>query len=918
MHQIVCQVLINHPKRLLIIGVLFLVLGLGWFSGGPIRMVWAQTGSAPCLQAGSAGPAFDIKQTADQTLKEIGQVNEKALNIRLKCDYDPADPKKGVVGVWRVLLGAADILVALYLIAIAVATIFHIQYDTYSIKKTLPPLIVGVILANFSLFIVRFLVDFATVLTATFINSEGGLRPFIEALVKGLYSGGAQAVGGAVTALEQGQSVLAWIGKIIYWFGAGGGTLLWVILGLLGIIFILIPGIIVLVLALLFYARYYVILLLAVVSPLAFVAMAFPATQPLFRRWWSELIRWTFMLPVSFFLLWLAIRFGGLMGSEANFATYFITLVFMYLAIRVPFSWGTLMGVGVTAGVYGLAKKAGTAAAGYGFGKLAYKIGDLRARAGAKTQAARDSKARAETIKKQLRGRMPETYKIAEEYSTGRRQLLSQLKGAKTTDAKELIRGQLKELKAKYQPKMRAMRTAERESLFEGGLLKAGKDELLERAKRVESRAVEEERRAAIPGVVPGMAELSRRSAAGLRRRAEQYRRAAEEKTLVKEKREVRQQAKGYESSASQITGVSHALSYLHLPGMVEAVKTRYKLAGEFGAKELKKTSMYQRLAGPHFAQDAGYAAYESTRHFTPEQAAQFLDSQLLSKINRNIYNTPEKLARLLRDLVAESPARMLRYLQDNTEPGKKVGDFDFGGIQRSAEISLRYLSGQPALRDEFSRSLQRVPSIGGDAEVLSEYIKAGGAGGILPLRVGPQGWQTIAETVGRVVAQQMGKVSDQALTDQIMNLEVGRVNVREAINAGVLNTANQRIFQPAKNNLRGVVSMQVDVGTPRIDSVISTRLGEIESAINGVIRDRGSDIRDVTEITGFESGGKFHDYVGRDGLPALRDYLTAAVARQKMAEVFVLKQNPILASNRAEIIRTANNYVNSLQRRRG
>lgn len=246
--------------------------------------------------------------------------NEES-SIRQGLEADKCDAVGcWAITTWKVVLGLANIGLVIILIFIAIVNILRIQYDTYAIKKMLPILIIGIILANFSLLIIRMFVDFANILTSLFThNCTPG--EFASNLIS------AANVGGGST-----QTAFAGTG------GMGLGTLL------LWFIFALFVMIAFLILGFLFYIRYAVVLVCAIVAPLAFVAMAFPPTQGFFKQWWGWLTKFIFMKPISFFLLYLAgeiLIAGTKSQSGLTHITLWVVVAFLvYLSIIIPFKLG--------------------------------------------------------------------------------------------------------------------------------------------------------------------------------------------------------------------------------------------------------------------------------------------------------------------------------------------------------------------------------------------------------------------------------------------------------------------------------------------------------------------------------------------------------------------------------------------------
>lgn len=211
---------------------------------------------------------------------------------------------------WKVVLGLADVFVVIILLFLAITNILHIKYDDYAIKKSLPTLIAGVILANFSVFITKMLVDATNALTATFTGGDAGtmVKDIITAVIP-------------TDGKPQFLTTTSLFGLILAIFFAFFAIVVFLILGFL------------------FYIRYIVILTLTIAAPLAFVLMAFPPTQGIFKQWWGWYAKFIFMKPISIFLLYLASMVLG--TSEGKNLTAWAIAVFLSVAaIIVPFKMG--------------------------------------------------------------------------------------------------------------------------------------------------------------------------------------------------------------------------------------------------------------------------------------------------------------------------------------------------------------------------------------------------------------------------------------------------------------------------------------------------------------------------------------------------------------------------------------------------
>ncbi|MEI6039904.1 MAG: hypothetical protein WCP93_00975 [Candidatus Berkelbacteria bacterium] len=254
--------------------------------------------------------------TLEQSTKTIN-----SLHAELTSATAASEGTAWIFSVWKVMMGLANAFVAIILIFFAFVNIAHIEYDTYQLKKALPKLIIGIVMANFSMLICRMLVDLASVLTATFTHNPKGLMGGIMCAM-GIHPSGS-------------------IGE--YFLQILAQQWLWILLVVLAVfISILYLGILLLI-------RHGVILVLAAVAPIAFILLAFPPTESYFKKWWEWFVSWTFMGPIMTLILWMA----GMVGGAGEFTgtvcapttTFswlraFTTLALLYVAGIVPSKLG--------------------------------------------------------------------------------------------------------------------------------------------------------------------------------------------------------------------------------------------------------------------------------------------------------------------------------------------------------------------------------------------------------------------------------------------------------------------------------------------------------------------------------------------------------------------------------------------------
>ncbi len=251
----------------------------------------------------------------------------------IRSALSPGNPQTAwVIDSWKIVLGIANLALVLALAALAAINILHIQYDTYAIKKVLPLLIMGVILADFSLLIIRMLLDLSNITTLLFTNGQTP-ADFAKALI----SGASQTINDT--------SGLTGLGILFIWF-----------------LFSLLVMIAFLILGFLFYIRYIVIIVCAISAPLAFIALAFPPTQGFFKQWWGWLAKYIFMKPIVFFFLWIAFQIRTRTNMMDSMTGWAIVAALVLIAVVIPFKLG-----GTVMDAWGKAGKwlTGTKAGGY-------------------------------------------------------------------------------------------------------------------------------------------------------------------------------------------------------------------------------------------------------------------------------------------------------------------------------------------------------------------------------------------------------------------------------------------------------------------------------------------------------------------------------------------------------------------------
>lgn len=236
---------------------------------------------------------------------------------------------------WSAMRSLVNVVVLIALLAIAFANIFHLNINTYAAKKALPGLVIGVIGANASILIIRFILDVANGLgqLAVDIGTAGTLGPSTSSgRVVDLVNEMVRTLTNPVASVLDSTS-----GLVL--FGATGFILIAMII--VSIFVIVFLG----YLLFAFLRRIIMILGLTIVSPLAFISYGVPGFQQWFGKWWDQFIRNAFVWPLLLLSIGLYIPISkaiapGLTLTNADFTRNFINLIMLYAAawaiVRLP------------------------------------------------------------------------------------------------------------------------------------------------------------------------------------------------------------------------------------------------------------------------------------------------------------------------------------------------------------------------------------------------------------------------------------------------------------------------------------------------------------------------------------------------------------------------------------------------------
>ena len=279
-------------------------------------------GSSDC---GIASVGFYICPISTFLAKNMDWLYGK-LNDSLETQpLNVTDNKSGLYLAWNIMLGFANAAFIIAFLVIIYSQVTSAGISNYGIKKMLPRLAIAAVLVNISYYICAFAIDLSnisghalqdvfmqirtTVLT-TGHSSGSSIEVFTwENLTALILSGGAAAVG--IRAFLVGE----------------GGVLSSAIILLLPVLLGALLAVLMVVLVLA--ARHALIVILTIISPLAFVCYLLPGTEKWFEKW-----RKMFMTMLIFFPAF-SLLFGGSQLAAAAILQNASTIIEVILGLAV-------------------------------------------------------------------------------------------------------------------------------------------------------------------------------------------------------------------------------------------------------------------------------------------------------------------------------------------------------------------------------------------------------------------------------------------------------------------------------------------------------------------------------------------------------------------------------------------------------
>ncbi|MDB5180403.1 MAG: hypothetical protein JWO54_161 [Candidatus Saccharibacteria bacterium] len=195
---------------------------------------------------------------------------------------------EGVYLAWAVMRNVANIAFVIAFLIVIFSQLTGVGVSNYGVKKLLPRLVVAAILVNISFWVCAIAVDLSNIIGASVIQVFDSVEVKISDSLSGGFNTGDKLLnGGQWTDMVGAALVVTAAGTALYYV-----TLSALVPALLAAVVAIVTVFLVLTL------RQALIILLIVVSPLAFVAYLLPNTEDLFTKWRKLFMTLLLMYPI--------------------------------------------------------------------------------------------------------------------------------------------------------------------------------------------------------------------------------------------------------------------------------------------------------------------------------------------------------------------------------------------------------------------------------------------------------------------------------------------------------------------------------------------------------------------------------------------------------------------------------------------
>ncbi len=250
------------------------------------QAAWDDTDSeeeVTCFTAG-ASLGWILCPILDQLTSTVNSIYDSVIAPYLKMNVNIIDPNS-TVGVatftgWQTFQTIANVILVLFFLIIIFSQLTGVGIDNYNIKKSLPKIITAAILINLSYILCEVAVDISNITGA-------GIKSLFDGLVGDVtitnveYNGTSNAVSNGAAAITGGFGVLAVLVGAVTLYTNGAAVLVPLVIGAISVAVSIFFAFILLSI------RKAAVVILIVISPVAFAMYMLPNTKKIFDKWFK-------------------------------------------------------------------------------------------------------------------------------------------------------------------------------------------------------------------------------------------------------------------------------------------------------------------------------------------------------------------------------------------------------------------------------------------------------------------------------------------------------------------------------------------------------------------------------------------------------------------------------------------------------
>ncbi len=311
-------------KKILTTGILFLILatsvapvGVGAQQAGLTAAIAGPTANA-LVETGAQFIGSALQRISSIFLLISGLLFDKVIDVtvtKMSTNLGTGSAiGNSIQEAWGTLRDIANMVFIFVLLYTAFNYMFSVGAG--NVGRNIAWIVIIALIINFSLFFSKVVIDASNVISLGFQRaiSSAGSYTLNNANTPGQPV--PQGTPGSFSGISGGY--MRMLGIHSFWgpttANISGGVEILTI-GILSAIFVLIASVILLIMSVMFAARFVILIFVMILSPIAFVAYIIPGMNGRFNEWWNALINQSFFAPVFFGLTWVVFK----IGSKANF-----------------------------------------------------------------------------------------------------------------------------------------------------------------------------------------------------------------------------------------------------------------------------------------------------------------------------------------------------------------------------------------------------------------------------------------------------------------------------------------------------------------------------------------------------------------------------------------------------------------------